>query len=424
MARLRIDLGSPVFDGQTLVFRSPVDCSEITGLSVHYFEEGVETSKVFAFKDAHGNDLANLDNLFADGVLIQVLLDVTNSAAFITNADTSGYIEGTFVKTINGEQPNEDGDVQVVGNEGKSAYEFAKDGGYTGTEEEFAGKLAAEYRPANWMPSASEVGAAASEHNHSADEVTSGVLPYARGGTGKALGDVPNYAIMRNAGDGDYMWYLATGNGALYATAANGSPTFGTLPVAQGGTGKTTHTANAVLTGNGTGALKNVAAANGAFFSTGSGVAPKFGTLPVKQGGTGATSEVAARKALGTNMKLLWTNASPTSTFESFTPLTNSDLAESLANFTAILVWFNVTPEATQHSFSIIPIGLGSGTDIDDVKNTTLCFATGDNKWVRRYGWATTSAITFGTGGYKTSLSANWTVNSKYMVPDRIYGIR
>ena len=201
-----------------------------------------------------------------------------------------------------------------------------------------------------------------------------GVLPYAQGGTGKALGDVPNYAIMRNAGDGDYMWYLATGNGALFATAANG--------------------------------------------------APKFGTLPVAQGGTGATSAASARTNLGAKMKLLWTNASPTSTFESFTALTNSDLAESLANFTAILVWFNITPEATQHSFSIIPIGIGSGTDTDDVKNTTLCFATSDNKWVRRYGWATTSAITFGTGGHKTSLSANWTVNSKYMVPERIYGIR
>lgn len=365
--------------------------------------------------------------------------------------------------------------------QGKTAYQFAQDGGYAGSEEEFAEKLATEYRPATWTPSAEEVGALSTdggtlsgsvtveaesasgtgyvvkktvngvEHKmqlyvdthglpslsyqidgaevnrmtlksagtgfvdpvevagggtgkatHTANAVLTGngtsavknvatasgalyataangapkfgVLPYAQGGTGKALGDVPNYAIMRNAGDGDYMWYTATGNGALFATAANG--------------------------------------------------VPKFGTLPVKQGGTGATSEVAARKALGTNMKLLWKNASPTSTFESFTPLTNSDLAESLANFTAIIVWFNVTPEATQHSFSIIPIGIGSGTDTDDVKNTTLCFATGDNKWVRRYGWATTSAITFGTGGYKTSLSANWTVNSKYMVPERIYGVR
>ena len=34
------------------------------------------------------------------------------------------------------------------GDDGKSAYEFAKDGGYTGTEEEFSAKLAGEYAPA------------------------------------------------------------------------------------------------------------------------------------------------------------------------------------------------------------------------------------------------------------------------------------
>ena len=201
-----------------------------------------------------------------------------------------------------------------------------------------------------------------------------GVLPYAQGGTGRALGDVPNYAIMRNAGDGDYMWYLATGNGALFATAANG--------------------------------------------------APRFGTLPIAQGGTGATSAANARTNLGAKMKLLWINASPTSTFASFAPLTNAYLDESLANFTAIMIWFNITPESTQHAPFVIPIGIGSGTSTDDVKNATICFTTGDNKWVRRYCWATTSGITFGAGGYKTSLSANWTVNSKYMVPERIYGIR
>lgn len=34
------------------------------------------------------------------------------------------------------------------GEDGKSAYEYAKDGGYTGTEEEFSAKLAGEYAPA------------------------------------------------------------------------------------------------------------------------------------------------------------------------------------------------------------------------------------------------------------------------------------
>lgn len=63
----------------------------------------------------------------------------------------------------------------------------------------------------------------------------------------------------------------------------------GVLGVANGGTGKSTHTANAVLTGNGTSAVKNVATASGALYATAANGAPKFGTLPVAQGGTGLT---------------------------------------------------------------------------------------------------------------------------------------
>ena len=45
------------------------------------------------------------------------------------------------------------------GQDGKSAYVYAQEGGFTGTEEAFAEKLADEYRPADWMPSAKDVGA-------------------------------------------------------------------------------------------------------------------------------------------------------------------------------------------------------------------------------------------------------------------------
>lgn len=66
-----------------------------------------------------------------------------------------------------------------------------------------------------------------------------------------------------------------------------------------GGTGKASHTANAVLTGNGEDAVKNVATANGAFYATAANGAPKFGTLPIAQGGTGKTTAAAAAKVLG-----------------------------------------------------------------------------------------------------------------------------
>lgn len=66
-----------------------------------------------------------------------------------------------------------------------------------------------------------------------------------------------------------------------------------------GGTGKASHTANAVLTGNGEDAVKNVATANGALYATAANGAPKFGTLPIAQGGTGATTIADAKNKLG-----------------------------------------------------------------------------------------------------------------------------
>lgn len=318
------------------------------------------------------------------------------------------------------------------GDDGKSAYEYAQDGGYTGSETDFAAKLATEYRPvtwtptaeevgatpashatdntnphdvtvdqigaapkshisdrnnphevtaeqvgarpSDWMPTASDVGAAASSHNHSASDINSGRVGLGYGGTGTSFLTIPPYAIVRATSDIEgypYLWYTAT--------------------------------------------------ANGAFFATGDNKSPKFGTLPIAQGGTGATTAAAARTNLGTNLKLLWTNASPTSTFEGFNPI-----SLDLSAYTAILVWYRLyTADSTaQHTCSIVPIGVGSGTNHDSTVNATTCFAGIDEKWVRRYCFASKTAVTFGSGGHRTSVSDNYTVNSKYMVPERIYGIR
>lgn len=87
------------------------------------------------------------------------------------------------------------------------------------------------------------IGAAASSHNHKAGDITSGTLPLDRGGTGssESLRDAPNGAIIRKlkSDSGNSLWYTATASGALYATSENGVPNFGTLPIAQGGTGAT-----------------------------------------------------------------------------------------------------------------------------------------------------------------------------------------
>lgn len=71
------------------------------------------------------------------------------------------------------------------------------------------------------------------------------------------------------------------------------------VPVGNGGTGKTSHTSNSVLTGNGTGNVKNVATKSGALYATANNGAASFGTLPVAQGGTGSTSAADALTALG-----------------------------------------------------------------------------------------------------------------------------
>ena len=93
---IRVDLNTPINDGTEVVFRSPVDCSQITGLIVYYNGE----SKEFALADAHGNNVGDIDHLFAENVVVKVILDVTTSMAFVQNADTNAYLEWRFQDTI------------------------------------------------------------------------------------------------------------------------------------------------------------------------------------------------------------------------------------------------------------------------------------------------------------------------------------
>lgn len=109
-----------------------------------------------------------------------------------------------------------------------------------------------------------------------------------------------NRANCFTAGVSEGIKYITVGNATINendAKTLNGSN--GMLPVGKGGTGKTSHTTNAVLIGNNTGAVKNVATQSGAFYATAANGAPKFGTLPIEQGGTGAINAQDAREKLG-----------------------------------------------------------------------------------------------------------------------------
>lgn len=109
-------------------------------------------------------------------------------------------------------------------------------------------------------------------------------------------------AVLQEAIDAvDGSRWCRAGSGAWVQTYDSSS----VVPVADGGTGATTLTANAVLLGNGTGVVKQKATAKGAMYATGAGAEPSFGTLPIALGGTGGTSGTGALNNLGIKKWLL-----------------------------------------------------------------------------------------------------------------------
>lgn len=100
MATINISVDYPIEDGTNLTFTAPCNCTAVTGLKVTYpvvtETTSTTTTKVFAFKDAHNNNLSSTNNLFVQNAVIKVILDVTNSNAYIQNSDTNAYLEGKF----------------------------------------------------------------------------------------------------------------------------------------------------------------------------------------------------------------------------------------------------------------------------------------------------------------------------------------
>lgn len=101
MANIRIDLDTTLIDGQSITFRSPVSCAEVTGLIVYYPDGSAVTSREFQFADAHGNNVGDIDHLFAENVLVKVILDTDLSRAYVQNADTNSYLENHLTDKSN-----------------------------------------------------------------------------------------------------------------------------------------------------------------------------------------------------------------------------------------------------------------------------------------------------------------------------------
>ena len=96
MANVKVTVDYELINGAPLTFKAPCNASEVTGLTVYHPVDGVSTPTVFTFKDAHGNNVGDIDELFASGVYVKVLLDTVNNRAYVQNADTNAYLEDKF----------------------------------------------------------------------------------------------------------------------------------------------------------------------------------------------------------------------------------------------------------------------------------------------------------------------------------------
>ena len=151
MSNIRVDVSYTIQDGSELVFRSPVDCSAITGMLVYYpGSDGNITSKVFAFADAHGNNVGDIDHLFAENVVVKVILDVTTGMAFVQNADTNAYLEKALSEKAPATHLKDKSNPHGV----TASQVGARPNTWTPTASEVGA------RPNTWMPTAAEVGAA------------------------------------------------------------------------------------------------------------------------------------------------------------------------------------------------------------------------------------------------------------------------
>ena len=111
---VRVNLNYAIYDGAEIVFKAPCDASEVTGLIVYYPGDGGMVSSVFAFADAHTNDLGDIDHLFAAGAVVKVILDTDTNMAFIQNAATNAYLENRFAEVGGGGSSAVLGDIETA----------------------------------------------------------------------------------------------------------------------------------------------------------------------------------------------------------------------------------------------------------------------------------------------------------------------
>jgi hypothetical protein len=101
MANIKIVVNGPLVDGHKVTFRAPSACVVVEYLDVRYVKDNAQASKLFTMKDAHGNTLTGIGNLFEEGAYVHVILDTIRGFAYLQNADTNGYLEGKIGQLSN-----------------------------------------------------------------------------------------------------------------------------------------------------------------------------------------------------------------------------------------------------------------------------------------------------------------------------------
>ena len=123
MAKIKVTSKCAIYDGMIITFKAPCDCTVVDGINV-YFQNDKQT---FFFRDAHGNDVSEIDDLFTIDTYVTVSLDTANSYAYLQNADTNAYLEEALAGKASEMTANTMAAVALVGcSAGSSSTAFAR----------------------------------------------------------------------------------------------------------------------------------------------------------------------------------------------------------------------------------------------------------------------------------------------------------
>lgn len=184
---LTLPYGEKIYTGKQVTFKAPCESEGLTGLII----DGVTYDLVSAM------GVTLVGNSFDKDAMVSVIFNIETMKAYVQNADTNTYLEDKF-KSIE----------DKVGNIPAADVSGAISTHNTSTDaHDDIRKAISERAPTNhgnhipatqtadnatflrndntWQKVTPEnIGAAKSSHEHSADDITSGILPVERGGTG------------------------------------------------------------------------------------------------------------------------------------------------------------------------------------------------------------------------------------------------